>query len=150
MNQFEKSENLGRKLLATVLEAGKVDEYWFSEDQYSFWDAKYKKNDKEYLVEIKVRNASFDQYPDWILEKKKYEALVAENSNAVYVNFFSDGYFAFWHLGTVDSSSAISKGCKATTAAYNGYKNKEVILLDLKDAAIFGKIENERVLKCTL
>ena len=140
-------------MLETVLEAGKIKEYWFSTNQYSSWDCKYSKGGNEYIVEVKVRNNTFNQYPDWILEYKKYQALmeqVKESENklvAIYVNFFSDGYFSFWVLNNINPENAITKTCRATTAAYNGYTDKQIIPLKIEDAALFGRIDGDSVTK---
>lgn len=146
MSTFSDWEEKGRKLFEIILKCGKVNDYWFSSDLYSIWDVKYKTDKVLNVVEIKVRNSPYNKYPDWILEEKKYKALLAEADefSALYVNFFSDNYFAIWNLNTINKKSII-KGCKKTTVDNVGYKNKDVIMLTLDEATLFGKIENESI-----
>jgi hypothetical protein len=48
-------------------------------------------------------------------------------------------------LNKVNPSNTVNKGCKATTAVYGGYTNKQIIPLLLEDAALTGRIENGQV-----
>jgi hypothetical protein len=48
-------------------------------------------------------------------------------------------------LNKVNTNNTINKSCKATTVVSGGYTNKQIIPLLIKDAALFGKIENEKV-----
>lgn len=145
MNEFEKNEEKGRWYFEQILKAANITDYEFSEDRYSVWDAKYWTKGKEYLVEIKVRNYSYDRYPDWILELKKYNGLLALSGTALYVNFFDDGYFAIWNLKNINPDLAVKKWCSSTTALSGEYIQKEVVHLNLIDAVLFGQIENESV-----
>lgn len=158
MNEFDWCEKQGRELFEQVLKAAKIDNYEFSTDTFAIWDAKYNTEKVENIIEIKVRNCSYKTYPDWILELKKYNALKAmaveqqknttKNVGAFYLNFFNDGYFCFWSLKNVDTSTVKSKSCKATTVNSGNYVSKEIIPLKVSDSLMFGRItEDNQVIK---
>lgn len=157
MNKFNWCEKAGRELFEKVLNAANITNYEFSADNYAIWDAKYSTDKVDNIVEIKVRNQNWNTYPDWILEQKKYNALVAmtevnqketeKEVNALYINFFNDGYFCIWSIKNVDVSTAINKDCKAKTAVNSDYISKSIIPLKVKDAVMFGQLVNNQVIK---
>lgn len=148
MNNFQKNEIIGRTKFEKVLQAGKIDNWEFSDDTYSTYDCKYWSGEKEYIVEIKVRNAEHTTYDTWILEEAKYTSLMglcSGNTSALYVNFFNDGYWCIWNLNNISDPITKRKSCKKTTAINTGYTNKTVIELTIESATYFGKLENDVV-----
>lgn len=160
MTEYDWAELKGRELFETVLKAGKIENYEFSTDKHSIWDAKYSTDSVENIVEIKVRKQDYTAYPDWILELKKYKALKAlateqqmnttKKVSALYVNFFNDGYFCIWSMNNVDVTTVQSKNCKANTAEFSQYIIKEILPLKLNDSILFGQIKDNKVTKYTI
>lgn len=145
MNNFQKTEKIGRKYFEKLLQNAKVTDYKFTKDPYLSWDCEYTIGDTTYLAEIKVRNCTSTQYQDFILESHKVEAIKAEAATrenrtvGVYANFFSDGIAALWNIDNVSSTTPeIIKYCAKTTAYDNGYTEKKVRMITLNQAAKIG------------
>lgn len=111
----------------------------------SRWDVELSTDDLLYDVEIKVRDCPMDEYPNWILEDKKWFPLKARKmaitDKALYANFYSpdgetlDG-MRIWDLDEDIIGESQIKMCSKTTV-YDAEKvGKEVYLLDPEDAFV--------------
>lgn len=150
-SKIEESEWYGRNIFEKYLKSSNITDYEFSSDQYSIWDCIYTTDKLQVVVEIKVRNNNSNDYPDWILELKKYNALIDKVNElqpltdkkviAVYVNFFNDNFYSIWNLENVDITKVKKLSCKRSTVYNNGYVNKEIIPLLLNDAFKSGWYE---------
>lgn len=143
MNKFLQGEEVGRRYWEQLLIKNKVTDYQFEKDEYSAWDCTYIWNNITFLVEIKVRNCSSTEYPDFILETDKCNNILNEclqnNYRGLYVNFFNDGIVVIWDLNKVKDNPDILKNCRKTTSVYSGYKDKLVKLITLNQAIKVGK-----------
>ena len=54
-----------------------------------------------YSAEIKVRDSHIDQYPDYLIQEDKFQALKREHDKgrtALYINFFADGSYIIFNI----------------------------------------------------
>ena len=109
-----------------------------STDSMCRWDAE----NAAYIVELKNRPGK--QYPDTLIERSKYDALLAEaetsGRKALYV-VQSAGRIYIWNLTRLArldyNFKWHTRGCRATTEFANtGYINKEVGYLQWTDARV--------------
>lgn len=86
----------------------------------------------KYVVEAKCRQGRVNQYPDHIIEKKKYDVLAGyleKGYTPLYVNFFADGNIIIYNLAKRITSNSIQwtvTQCKSTTAVHGKYVAKQV------------------------
>jgi|TARA_R110000796_G_scaffold2888_3_gene11174 hypothetical protein len=94
----------------------------------------YTPKGKKCVVEMKFRTK---YYETKMLEKKKYDALMALPEDVVKMYFVSDpkGSYWFW-LDKIKELEVLSKNCPSTTFWNKSKVSKEVYLLNEKDASI--------------
>ena len=103
------------------------------EETYSKWDCIT--DVRESVIELKCRRA---HYPTMLIEKKKYDAVVARAEelgySPLYINSTPQGVFV-WDLDTVDVEFKVEHKHPATTAFGNRQRvPKEVGYLDVENA----------------
>ena len=125
------------KLLNDTIEIFKKDNLIYEGKGYSTYDA----HNKLYTCEIKKRN--FESYHKYakeglILEKKKYEKLLEKgketNTEALYVNIFTDKKVFIWNLSKLTNDNYDFKwhSMKMNKATFHSKWNKiekEIALL---------------------
>lgn len=110
---------------------------WVGE-QNTFYDLQGKTpNNNKCVVEIKVRNK---YYKDKMLEKYKYDKLMALPKDVVKLYFVNDpkGYYIYW-LNEIDIPEVKSLRCPSTTMWSKDRKDKEVYLLSEHLASVIEK-----------
>ena len=132
------------KLLNENVELFKVDKLIYEGKNYSSYDA----HNVNYTCEIKKRNfESYHKYANegLILEKKKYNNLLEKakttNTQALYINLFTDNKFFIWNLSELtdkqfDVKWHQMKMNKATFQSKWNKIEKEVALLKA-DSSIY-------------
>ena len=132
------------KLLNENVELFKVDKLIYEGKNYSSYDA----HNVNYTCEIKKRNfESYHKYANegLILEKKKYNNLLEKakttNTQALYINLFTDNKFFIWNLSELtdkqfDFKWHQMKMNKATFQSKCNKIEKEVALLKA-DSSIY-------------
>jgi len=106
------------------------------EDDFSRYDAYgLTPKGKKCIIEMKFRNK---HYPDKMLEKDKYDALMSIN-DVVKIYFVADpkGNFMYW-LNTLNMPETVKKYCPDTTMWTKKRLLKDVYLLQEKDASIIN------------
>lgn len=142
---FQKCEEEGRDLFRELCQR------WgwsvlFSDDQYDPADAEAgPMGGDRYLVEIKVRRISKDQYDSALLEEKKRRALLKEVeewglSGAFYVSFYEEGYVRVWDVAKTNHVDVEVRSCPDTTCATKKYVKKDVRMLPHGEAVSAGKL----------
>lgn len=97
MNEFLKNEKIGRDKFASLAYSLGVDEYQFTEDEFSYVDAYFNYNHLCYVAEIKVRRSA---YSTLFMEKKKLANMIelirqGQAYDGYYVNFVGDKVYLF-------------------------------------------------------
>lgn len=119
-------DDLSKQLVQSeLLERIGVDKYKFSDDQFSWWDFTYLKNGSQVVGEIKQRRCKSTTYSDTMLEKQKYDKLIACKHKGIFVALFDDCFYVF----DTDKCNVTTgfKMCPATTEWNNNYVQKEVV-----------------------
>ena len=138
MNKFEESENKGRQLFKSFLDQiGATGQP--TEDTYDRVDYFFQQKGKQYVAEIKVRNA---YYSDYLIESDKLQALedtkAQEGLNgAFYVCFYRDQMYLFDTKVIKQYGSPQRKYCKRTTMGMDDYILKDVLLVPTDRATRF-------------
>lgn len=140
-NKFKESEVLGREIFKQTLScSSKVNNYYFTEDQYCPVDVIWENNDEKYVGEIKYRSGytSTDkiiQNGGALLEKSKYDELKEYQYNSgytpIYITEFSDGVGYIWDLSDMNNITWSDKFLPKTTNANNGKRDKAITYLPL-------------------
>lgn len=108
-------------------------------------DCTFKYNNISYAVEIKVRDEKYKDYPTHMLEQGKLNGMIDyKNTNGLdvmmYANFFGD-YLYLYRLDNKYDTESLR--LVRTTAENNGYRNKEIIWLDVSNAVKYHKEESK-------
>tara|TARA_R110000823_G_scaffold42397_2_gene111106 strand:+ start:2849 stop:3334 length:486 start_codon:yes stop_codon:yes gene_type:complete len=103
----------------------------------------YTPKGKKCVVEMKFRTK---YYETKMIEKKKYDALMALPADVVKIYYVTDpkGSYWFW-LDKIKELEVLSKDCPTTTFWNQNKVSKEVYLLDEKDASIVDYTTPERI-----
>ena len=107
------------------------------EDDFSIYDAIGKTpKGADCVIEMKFRNK---YYEDKMLEKDKYDSLMALDKNIIKLYFVNDpkGNFMYW-LNTIKMPEAIKKYCPDTTMWTKKRLLKDVYLLQEDQASIIN------------
>lgn len=115
---------------------------WTGEGSKS-WDAEgLTPKGKKCVLEIKLRNK---YYEDKLIEKKKYDALMALDKDIVKLYFVSDpmGNYLFW-LNDLNLPELQKKDIKKTTLWGSDKASKEIYMLPESKASIVNKTEPSR------
>jgi hypothetical protein len=111
------------------------------EDNFSRYDAYgTTPKGKKCVIEMKFRNK---HYEDKMLEKDKYDALMALDDDIVKIYFVADtkGNFMYW-LNTLKMPETVKKYCPDTTMWTKKRLLKDVYLLQEKDASAINFNKN--------
>jgi len=125
-NQFEKA-------VVLILNIDGWDLEWTGDKNIPY-DAKGKTpKDKSCVIEFKFRN---DYYEEKMLEKDKYDALMALDKTIVKIYFVFDpkGNFMYW-LNKLKMPKPVKKYCPDTTMWTRKRVHKDVYLLKENDAS---------------
>lgn len=127
-------ERRGREKMRRLCEMRNLD-YYDNPTITEPYDGTVVYNGKSYLIEIKDRDASYNDYPTVLMESAKKDALLdtmqeLEADGAYYVSFYGDTAWVF----DVTSSEVLSTPsttirCNKHTAFGDGKREKEIILL---------------------
>jgi hypothetical protein len=161
IDDFEKREWLGREALKEVKEM--YPQYFkyelqFTTDKYDDYDAYYFVIDKDtfsitkrVIIEIKIRDTSFDEY---ILEEKKYKALLKKRESMgfskdemsiLYINFTPDNTIV-WDLDKIDFNKEKLVANKATSDSRSNKINKSITYLNPSMGKVIKYSLNEGLL----
>jgi Holliday junction resolvase len=95
---FKDFENKGRKEATELLENLGFSEICPSADLMSNYDLTAGKGKTAYIIEVKKRQSNMDKYPDYLIEKNKYNSLMSYSEigfKPLYINLFDDGAIIF-------------------------------------------------------
>lgn len=111
-----------------------------AEDPYSRWDCETEGNDGH--IELKCRRIHYDTM---LIEKKKYDSLMATGSNPIYINSTPKGIF-MWFLKDNDIDWKVEHKHPATTTFGNRTKvPKEVGYLAIVNSLTLYSTNTVRV-----
>lgn len=118
---------------------GKQEDLALMENEYSRWDCVSKTGG--YIAELKCRRK---HYPTLLIEKKKYDALIAQANEigykAYYVNSTPKGIYQ-WDLTKVEIEWKVEHKHPATTSFGNRHRvAKEVGYLHIDDGLILDEL----------
>ena len=95
---FQEHEDKGRAKYARNATIA----YEFMRPKFSNWDVSSTGHGKTFNIEIKDRDIEYTKYPNYWLEKIKYDALVGAyketGSLPIYLNFFKNNIGFYWNL----------------------------------------------------
>lgn len=139
-DKFDEKEMKGRQMFWGIISgSNKLICVEFTEDKFNPIDCFMTGTTGISCFELKRRNILSSKYPNCILEKKKYDALMnaCEQSGYTpyYVVMYTDTAY-LWSLKNLDITNRVQKmRCTQTTTEnyQKGQVEKEVILLDLKE-----------------
>ena len=154
LNRFQQLELIGR---TGLVEAFPNRDFQFTTGEYDAYDAYIIEDFKISLFEIKIRNASYD---DYMLELKKLKALLKIREefykkgyitvNIYYINFTPEGVYV-WDLdrAIANLKKDISRAAK-TTAAPSNKVIKSVFFLPTNRAYYVDYKINKEAIKTKL
>lgn len=104
------------------------------------YDAVFAKDNVVSVVEFKVRTFAHNKYDSGMIEKPKYENLLAKIDNnmchkSLYIMFYSDGYAAIWNLSKI-TPHWFKEDFVKTTMGDRSKKTKTVANLPLSSATL--------------
>lgn len=113
--------------------------YEFTKGKYDSIDcfATASTGDK-YAIELKNRNISIDKYSTYLLEMKKYNALMAAHIYSGYTPvfrvYFQDGVLT-WDISKIDINGRVEEmKCAESTFNYDHKRIKKIIMLKKEEA----------------
>lgn len=133
-------EEKGRKKLIEDFKNSKCEiEYEFTKGKYESIDcfATACTGDK-YAIELKNRDIPIDKYDTYLLEMKKYNALMAAYIYSGYTPlfrvYFQDGVLT-WDISKIDINGRVEEmKCAESTFNYSHKRIKKIILLKKEEA----------------
>lgn len=162
-NEFERREWFGREALKELKRIYPEVFKWditFTTEPYYEYDAYYFQLDaetqsivKRFWIEIKIRDAEYD---DFILEKKKLKSLIKKRDNLslgsddvtfLYINFTPQRTIIWKLKDELLNEVENLVANKATADSRTNKINKEVIYLNPKSGKVFNYILNEKHLE---
>lgn len=151
MNNFEKTELIGRKKFESILKQAQIKDYHFTEDEYDSVDCYYSKADKTTEVEIKVRSQLWDTLFMEVSKYKRMKQIIkdGEADKGLYVNFIGNRCYIF-PLSKITSKNGCTTSyvySNRTTAVNTGKKQKLMIEIPVKLATVF-EYKEDRWAKC--
>jgi hypothetical protein len=132
MSDYQKAEEKGRaKFLKWAQKKQEIQVLELSNDPSSSWDAKIISGNTYFVVEIKDRDCKIDTYPDFLLEKKKYDnlKLTFPDKKILYFNTFSDDNILMWDITEIKNKVHIKYFYKSTMEKHLGKEKKQVYYL---------------------
>lgn len=136
------NELIGRGSFASFLKQLNVDDCYFPQEIGCPFDCVFFFKGKKYLVEIKVREKL---YNDFVLEKKKYEAVLNKEKEeqadgSFYAVFYGNKLFLY-NLHKITAKTQMMMLNEKTFQSREKKVNKEVFLLPQKDAVQFQLLD---------
>ena len=105
----------------------------------------FTKTMKPCAIEVKLRNVSINQYPDFLIEETKYFSLMKfrlKNFIPVYFCIFSDGYILF-NLENHKDNDVKTISCPTTTVNTSSFSEKACYFLKPDTGDIVGRFDSE-------
>ena len=150
MNKFQESELKGRQLFQSFLNYIKPEQSYPTLDKFNPVDYYFIKSGVKVMVEIKVRNQIYENYPHHLIELNKYcnmfhEKIEKKCQSAIYCNFFGDNVLYVYDLKNISTQTCKITNiyCNATTAEDNGLKWKPFFELKTNLADVFIRQNGE-------
>lgn len=137
MGKLEYSNNINH-----FLSGNSVDDYKFTEDNFSPFDVEYETTDR--VDELKYRDISASEYlySGYLFEYKKYQEM-RKHKEKVYINFFND-VCLIWSIGYIPANKWCMMPCASNTqfGGYEEKKMKKVTKLYYDDATVLYRQKN--------
>lgn len=137
-------EEKGRNKLVEDFKNSKCEiEYEFTKGKYDSIDCfATASTGQKFAIEIKNRDISIEKYSTYLLEMKKYNALMAAHTYSGYTPlfrvYFQDGVLT-WDISKIDINGRVEE-MKCAESAFNyGHKRIKKIILLKKEEAIDKK-----------
>lgn len=150
MNKFQESELKGRQLFQSFLKYIKPEQSYPTLDKFNPVDYYFIKSGIKIMVEIKVRNQMYENYPTHLMELDKYcnmsnEKIEKKCQSAIYCNFFGDNVLYVYDLKNINTQTCkiTNLYCNVTTAEDNGSKWKPFFELRTNLADVFIRQNGE-------
>jgi hypothetical protein len=132
MSDYQQAEEKGRaKFLKWAQKKQEIQVLELSTDPSSSWDAKIISGNTYFVVEIKDRDCKSDAYPDFLLEKKKYDNLKSTfpDKQLLYFNTFFDDKVLMWDITEIKNKLYTKYFYKSTIEKHLGKEKKQVYYL---------------------
>lgn len=149
MNNFQKAENKGRKLLKELLDqSNNVSNQHCSEGDFDRVDYYFELLDKKVVAEIKVRDISCHKYDTLMMEVDKYFALVKDRQDkklncSYYINFIGEDTCYWFSTSKIYQARRESKYCPKVSAYSSEYKYKECFMIPKEWGVKFVKVNGK-------
>lgn len=140
MTTKEYEDNGRKKLIEDFNNADCEIEYEFTKGKFDSIDcfATAASINQKYAIEIKNRNIPLDKYDTYLLEMKKYNALMAAHIYSGYTPifrvYFQDGVLT-WDISKIDVNGRVEEmSCAESTFNYDHKIIKKIIMLKKEEA----------------
>ena len=139
MTTKEYEDNGRTKLVEDFKNADCEIEYEFTKGKFDSIDCfATASTGQKFAVEIKNRNIPLDKYDTYLLEMKKYNALMIAHEESGYTPlfrvYFQDGVLT-WDISKIDINGRVEEmKCAESTFNYEHKINKKIILLKKEEA----------------
>jgi hypothetical protein len=140
---YQNADEIGREFFAQFLIQNNITEITFEDPQSNF-DIRFKdKENKKYVVEIKVRDIQYKDYVLHMLEPLKYRTLLWDGDIPIYACFFGDNYLYLYNENAIrkhtreDVYRAVS-----TVDTKRGYEKSLCFFVQSKNAKKYKLDEN--------
>ena len=140
MTTTEYEDNGRRKLIEDFNNADCEMIYEFTKGKYESIDcfATAASINQKYAIEIKNRDIPIEKYSTYLLEMKKYNALMAAHIDSGYTPlfrvYFQDGVLT-WDISKIDINGRVEEmPCAESTFNYEHKINKKIIMLKKEEA----------------
>lgn len=144
MNEFQESEQKGKILFQSFLNYIKPDQSYPTINEYDPVDYYFIKDGIKVIVEIKVRNQKYENYPTHLIELDKYcnithQKIEQKCQMALYCNFFGDDKLYVYNLKRINTcnSKITNRLCAKKTVVDKGLENKIFLELNTRLASVF-------------
>lgn len=150
MNNFEKSESIGRSYCLSWLKQLKAENIKFSTNTFDVIDVCFEYANKKIAAEIKVRDEKYRTYNTHLIELNKLINIsnyVDKNNKdgAIYINFFGENWLYIYNINQINTNCIKNWNLVVTTAEDNGTKNKEIIEIPNKLAQVYYRLNKESI-----
>ena len=142
MKQIEKTNKFEKAfvMLLNTFDNWKLE--WVGDKNLCYDIKGYTPKGNKCVIEMKLRKK---HYETKMLEKKKYDALMALPDDVVKIYFVADpkGNYWFW-LDKLEELNLMTKNCPTTSYWSGTKKEKEVYLLHENQASVYDPIDKDR------
>ena len=139
MTTKEYEDNGRTKLVEDFNNADCEIEYEFTKGKYDSIDCfATASTNQKYAIEIKNRDISIEKYSTYLLEMKKYNALMAayiySGYTPIFRVYFQDGVLT-WDISKIDINGRVEEmSCAESIFNYDHKRIKKIILLKKEEA----------------